>query len=138
MHRIELVILSFLFFSSLFFANNVYAQSTDPDFKVAFTGDTGAGANFKSVLNLIKQEGAQLVLHQDDYGYSASAAQWQTAEESVLGANFPYLGSDGNHENWSDYAPFMKDRVSKMGLNPAIVPTAESNYSLVYKGLKLV
>src|SRR3989338_11360623 len=114
------------------------AQSTDPNFKVAFIGDTGAGNGFQSVLNLIKNEGAQLVLHQGDYGYSATSSTWGAAVNSVLGANFPYLGSDGNHENWGDYAPFMKDRLTKMGLDPNVVPTTKSSYSVAYKGLKMV
>lgn len=133
-----LLFLSFSISFSLVSPAKILAQSTNPNFKVAFIGDTGAGSAFKAVLNLVKQEGAQLILHQGDYGYSSPASAWSAAVNSVVGADFPYLGSDGNHENWSDYAPFMKDRAAKMGLDQNIIPVAESNYSFVYQGLKMV
>lgn len=57
---------------------------------------------------------------------------------NTLGPNFPYIGSDGNHDNWDTdgFATFFKDRLVKMGISsPSTLP---SSYSLVYKGLKIV
>ena len=127
----------------LFFLNAVTiasaSTSTDPNFKVAFIGDSGAGTNFQNVLNLIKQEGAQMVLHQGDFDYSAGPQLWMDKINTTLGSNFPYLGSDGNHDNWDTdgFAAFFKDRLVKMGL-PAPAGVLPPSYSVVYKGLKIV
>lgn len=109
---------------------------TDANFKVAFIGDTEAGADFISVLSLIKNEGAQLVMHQGDMGYSANASQWgSVVNSSAVGPNFPYLMSDGNHDDWASYAPFVQDRLTKMGISTS---ASSGDYSVVYKGLKMV
>ena len=50
--------------------------STNPDFKVAIIGDTGAGSNFQSVLDLIKIEGAQFVIHSGDFDYNEGVSKW--------------------------------------------------------------
>jgi len=114
------------------------ATSTDPNFKVAFIGDSGAGSNFQSVLNLIKSEGAQLVMHQGDFDYSDGPQKWMDMINATLGPNFPYLGSDGNHDNWDSdgYAAFFKDRLVKMGLPPP-AGNLPASYTATYKGLKM-
>ncbi|MBI4674318.1 MAG: hypothetical protein HY741_21965 [Chloroflexi bacterium] len=43
--------------------------TTEPDLKVAFIGDSGNGSEFEQVLELVKAEGADLVLHQGDFDY---------------------------------------------------------------------
>ena len=115
------------------------AQSTDPNFKVAFIGDSSAGNNFQSVLNLIKAEGAQMVLHQGDFDYSAGPQVWMDKINNTLGPDFPYLGSDGNHDIWDTdgYAAFFKDRLTKLGI-PAPGGILPPSYSAVFKGLKMV
>ena len=40
-----------------------------PELRVAFIGDQGLGPNAIAVLELIKDEGAQMVLHQGDFDY---------------------------------------------------------------------
>ena len=145
--RIFLVLLSILFYVftakyliSFYFPKDAQAQtSTDANFKVAFIGDSGGGSNFQSVLNLIKAEGAQIVLHQGDFDYSAGPQQWMDMINNTLGQNFPYFGSDGNHDNWDSdgYATFFKDRMARVGLNPPSGNLSPS-YSITYKGLKVV
>src|SRR3990167_2620783 len=136
----------FLFITAVFnlifltASRSVSAQtSTEPNFKVAFIGDSGAGNGFQSILNLIKAEGAQMVLHQGDFDYSAGPQVWMDKINATLGANFPYLGSDGNHDIWDTdgYGAFFKDRLTKMGLT-APAGNLPTNYSTVYKGLKMV
>ncbi len=112
------------------------SMPTEPNFKVAFIGDSGADQNFKDVLNLIKAEGAQLVLHQGDFAYSAPISDWSSAIDSILGPSFPYFASDGNHDNWNDYMPFFKRRLSAAGLDPNLLNS--DSYSIVFKGLKMV
>ncbi|OGK10754.1 hypothetical protein A2767_06215 [Candidatus Roizmanbacteria bacterium RIFCSPHIGHO2_01_FULL_35_10] len=141
-----------LFFSMsmlFFIIPNVQAQvSTDPNFKVAFIGDAGNGNNATAVLNLIKNEGAQAVLHQGDFDYSYNATAFWGKIDSVLGANFPYFVSVGNHDNtsWAEgcgdpdgcYAKFQKDRLARIGVVPDNPDLNDQLYSAVYKGLKMI
>jgi hypothetical protein len=46
------------------------------NFKIAFIGDQGDGANGRAVLTLIKNEGAALVMHQGDFDYNDDPAAW--------------------------------------------------------------
>src|SRR3989344_8820860 len=138
----KLRFLVFLLTIGLFVSSGVgwaeAATSTDPNFKVAFIGDSGAGSNFQAVLNLIKAEGAQMVLHQGDFDYSDGPQKWMDMINNTLGASYPYLGSDGNHDNWDadGYATFFKNRLQTMGITaPA---TVAPSYGAVYKGLKMV
>ena len=52
-------------------AAGVYAeqQSVPPNFKVAFIGDQDRGPNAVAVLELIKNEETNMVLHQGDFDY---------------------------------------------------------------------
>ncbi len=115
------------------------AIPTGANFKVAFIGDSGAGSHFQSVLNLIKSEGADMVLHQGDFDYSDGPTKWMGMIDNTLGANFPYFGSDGNHDNWDSdgYAAFFKDRMSRVGLTPPSGSLPPS-YAITYNGLKVV
>ncbi len=50
-----------------------------PNLKVAFIGDTGNSDSFQQVLQLIKDEGADIVLHQGDFDYVNDPASWVQA-----------------------------------------------------------
>lgn len=126
-----------------------FAQvATDPNFKVAFIGDTGLGNNFTSVLNLIKTEGAQAVMQQGDFDYAYNPAGWWGRIDSVLGTNFPYFVSVGNHDqlSWNEgcgdpdgcYAKFQKDRLARIGVTPDSPDLNDQLYSVSYKGLRMV
>ncbi|MGI9319470.1 MAG: metallophosphoesterase [bacterium] len=67
---------------------------------VAFIGDQGINNNSRAVLQLIKDEGADLVLHQGDLDYENNPAKWDTFITNVLGVDFPYLASVGNHDRF--------------------------------------
>ena len=47
--------------------------ATNSELKVAFIGDSDDGTEFEAVLTLIKNEGAELVLHQGDFDYAFDA-----------------------------------------------------------------
>jgi hypothetical protein len=82
----------------------IVAQEAPPaNFKIAFIGDQGLGPNAVAVLNLIKLEGAQAVMHSGDLDYVDDPGAWEAQINSVLGANFPYFVSIGNHDElaWS-------------------------------------
>jgi predicted phosphodiesterase len=91
------------------------------NFKVAFIGDQGLNVNSVAVLNLIKNEGAQVVMHQGDFGYSSDTAAWETQINNVLGANFPYFGSIGNHDastfrGPTGYQQLLINRFNRLGI----------------------
>ena len=62
---------------------------TDADFRVAFIGDQGLGPNSIAVLNLIKNENAQMVLHQGDFDYQDDPDAWDKMISNELGDDFP-------------------------------------------------
>ncbi|OGB63624.1 hypothetical protein A2X44_04650 [candidate division CPR3 bacterium GWF2_35_18] len=120
-------------------------RPTQENFKVAFIGDSDAGFNFESVLNLIKNENADMVLHQGDFDNTDSKdpAVFETIINNILGVNFPYFGSVGNHDNndageWNAYANQFLTRMQRLGLTPDFNDLTDQKYSLTYKGLKMV
>jgi hypothetical protein len=94
---------------------------TPVNFKIAFIGDQGAGRGSRAVLNLIKREGANAVLHQGDFDYDDDPAGWDAQINDVLGADFPYFASVGNHDDQSfrganGYQSFLEARMKRLGL----------------------
>jgi hypothetical protein len=73
-------------------------SSTAPNFMVAFIGDQGKDENAFAVMRLIRDEGADMVLHQGDFDYGGDPDLWDDNITSVLGADFPYFASVGNHD----------------------------------------
>ena len=65
---------------------------------VAFIGDQGMSSKARAILQLIKVEGTDLVLHQGDLDYQRKPIAWDIFVTEVLGADFPYLASMGNHD----------------------------------------
>jgi hypothetical protein len=65
---------------------------------IAFIGDQGSGAGARAVLQLIRSEGADLVLHQGDFDYKDDPAAWDRLITAVLGPDFSYFASVGNHD----------------------------------------
>jgi len=120
--------------------------STEPGLKVAFIGDTGTGANFRAVLQLIKREGADLVLVQGDmnYAFLGPGSAWFSVIDSEINASaasaIPYFIAKGNHDvDWAlGYAPGLKTRMATWGIPPENGDPTTTNYSVVYKGLKVV
>ena len=112
---------------------------TDANLRVAFIGDQGLNSNSIAVLNLIKDEGAQMVLHQGDLDYEDDPDAWDKMVSNVLGDDFPYFVSVGNHDvlKWDEYQQKLYDRLEK-------VPDAECigdlgvKSSCIYKGLHFI
>lgn len=109
--------------ASLMNSSILLAQSsqTPVNYKIAFIGDQGSGSNAMAVLNLIKNEGAQAVVHQGDFDYGSNAAGWDNLITSVLGANFPYFASVGNHDKGNyygtnGYQSFLMARMNRLGI----------------------
>ena len=124
-----------------------------PDLKVAFIGDSGYGPRTDRVLELIRQEGAHLVLHQGDLGYDEgnleAPVNWHSGIERILdaaveGGRFPYLYSVGNHDvrHWRQrtppgYSRILQERVEG---TPGLECTGDLGVksSCTYQGLFMV
>ena len=89
---------------------------TPPGFKVAFIGDQGLGASPRAVLDLIRLEGADMVLHQGDFDYAGDPAAWDSQINDALGVSFPYFASPGNHDTgaWGGYQQKLVERLSRI------------------------
>jgi hypothetical protein len=105
-----------------FCAGPVSAQELPPPgFKVAFIGDQSLGPDAVAVLNLVKLEGAQAVLHSGDLDYADNPAAWEAQVNSVLGADFPYFVTIGNHDElkWAvpgGYQQLVEGRFARLGI----------------------
>jgi hypothetical protein len=108
----------------------------DTEFRVAFIGDQGLGPDAITVLNLIKDEGAQIVLHQGDFDYVDNPDAWDKQISDVLGSDFPYFASIGNWDvdELKGYQEKLYDRLKK---NPDAVCNGDLGVksSCSYKGL---
>ena len=132
-----------------FAANSQTPDSIPPqNYKVAFIGDTGYGNNFDAVLNLIKSEGAAMVLHQGDFDYSGDPAGFFAKIDAVLGSDLPYLLSVGNHDTgeWPStcgvpggcYTDFLKANMAVNGIVPDDPDLDDEKYAVSYQGLRMV
>lgn len=92
-------------------------KTTTPiNFTVAFIADQGLNNNSKAVLQLIKDENADMVLHQGDFDYKDNPDAWDQQINDVLGMNFPYFASIGNHDvaAWDDYRQKLQARLDRI------------------------
>ncbi|NNG45987.1 MAG: hypothetical protein HKM86_02585 [Deltaproteobacteria bacterium] len=113
----------FSLFVAIALPSPIWAQGDIPpaNFTIAFIGDQGLGANAEAVLNLIKNEGADAVLHQGDFDYVDNPAGWDGQINSVLGPDFPYFASVGNHDEArfygsGGYQEFLEARMTRLGI----------------------
>jgi hypothetical protein len=92
-----------------------------PGWKVAFIGDQGLGADAESVLALILDEGADMVIHAGDFDYDDDPAAWEAQINAVLGPDFPYFACIGNHDENEFYAAggyqdLLEARMGRLGV----------------------
>lgn len=100
-------------------AIEVYAPppgSTPPNFKVAFIGDQDDGSGAMNVLRLIRDEGTDMVIHLGDFDYSSDPDGWDNLITSVLGFDYPYFATIGNHDTgeWSTYQQKLEERLARV------------------------
>ena len=121
---IVVIAAALVFFPGFGGTNSSLAQApgeTWPNLKVAFIGDQGVNVNAEAVLNLILSEGADMVLHQGDFGYGNEsdpqrAIDWDNQINTTLGEDFPYFGSVGNHDlaSWPVYQQLLQERLDRV------------------------
>ena len=98
------------------FVESGSANEMLPNFTVAFLGDQGIGGNSEKVLELVKSEGSQMVLHQGDFDYHDDPEAWDNQISRVLGDDFPYFASVGNHDiaAWPGYQKKLQERLERV------------------------
>lgn len=101
--------------AEIFHAKNP-SQIPTPNFKVAFIADQGMGDWSVKVLELIKKEGTNMVLHQGDFDYNDDPEGWDNQINNVLGKDFPYFASIGNHDvnAWQKYQQKLLERLDRI------------------------
>jgi Calcineurin-like phosphoesterase len=116
-------------------------NQTPPNFKIAFIGDQGLGPDAVAVLNLVKSEGAEAVLHSGDLEYTDNPLAWEAQVNSVLGPDFPYFVTIGNHDEaaWkgpNGYQQKVVNRFNRLGISWTGDLGVQSTFH--YKGLFFV
>ncbi len=114
---------------------------TPDNFMVAFIGDQGPKAAALAVLELIKNEGTDAVVHSGDFDYKHNPADWEARINAILGADFPYFACVGNHDKGEfygagGYQEFMKARMKRLGLTWEGDLSVKSSF--VFKGIFFV
>jgi len=97
------------------------SAETPDNYMVAFIGDQGLGEDAQAVLQLIKNEGADAVVHSGDFEYQDNPAAWEAQINAILGPDFPYFASVGNHDEnrfygSAGYQEFMASRMNRLGI----------------------
>lgn len=117
-------------------------DSTPPNTKVAFIGDQGDRSAAAAVLRLIRDENPDMVLHQGDFDYDDDPEKWDATLTSMLGADFPYFASVGNHDEDQFYGSggYQEKLAQRLGRIPGATCTGDLGVKSAcrYKGLFFV
>lgn len=121
MSRLAAGVVVLLFVVSSTGRSTTVADATPANLKIAFIGDQGLGDDAIAVLNLIKAERAQAVVHVGDFDYNDNPASWDAQINDVLGVNFPYFATMGNHDEaaWdgpNGYQQYLMNRLRRLGI----------------------
>jgi hypothetical protein len=120
---------------------------------VAFIADQGwepkgSADGPRAVLELIRDEGAALVLHQGDLDYLDDPALWIDQIDDVLGPTVPYLASPGNHDTGSGicdcnpwygpdgYGAVLEQRAERLGISWTGIYGEAS--SILFSGIRIL
>ena len=100
----------------------VFTIETPINFKIAFLADSDIGTNADAVLDLVKNEGANVVVHPGDLNYAEVPQSFEDNINGILGTNFPYFYCVGNHDDFvwngaSGYQSFLESRFQNIGIS---------------------
>eukprot|EP00735_Rhodelphis_limneticus_P004893 TRINITY_DN1654_c0_g1::TRINITY_DN1654_c0_g1_i2::g.17686::m.17686 TRINITY_DN1654_c0_g1::TRINITY_DN1654_c0_g1_i2::g.17686 ORF type:complete len:553 (+),score=203.65,Metallophos/PF00149.23/0.00074 TRINITY_DN1654_c0_g1_i2:35-1660(+) len=117
--------------------------------KGAFFGDQGLGSEPAAVLNMVKNWGAEFIVHMGDFDYKSDPSAWMEQLNDILGPDYPYFAAIGNHDimRWGDriirgdgYSSMIQNRLdSQMTKNGDIQCSGEYGVKSTcnYKGILL-
>ncbi len=106
--------------------------------KIAIIGDQSHSDNAKKLLQMIKNEGAELLIINGDFNYGSDIDRWQEMHDSILGTNFPIVAVAGNHDlhYWDQYESIIQEWESRGGLHCYGDTGIETTCN--YKGITIV
>ncbi|MBI2096469.1 MAG: metallophosphoesterase [Candidatus Taylorbacteria bacterium] len=95
---------------------SVRVTATAPNLKIAIFGDQGLNDNTKAVLKLVRDEGAEAIIHTGDLDYIDSPDLWDKITTEILGADFPLFVALGNHElkKFAEYETKVRERLERV------------------------
>ena len=106
--------------------------------RVAFIGDQGSGSGARDVLEMIKTR-ADMVMHQGDFDYGGDPDGWDGLITDVLGSDYPYFASVGNHDtgDWSGSGGYQAKLQARLDRIPDASCSGELGVksACTYKGL---
>lgn len=108
--------------------------------KVAFIGDSGNGSAFGKVLDLVKAEQVDGVVHNGDFDYGLDPDGFFATVDGKLGASFPYFASVGNHDApaWDSYAPYVTAHAQAAGVAFDDANLLDEKFAFMWKGIHFV
>lgn len=120
----------------------------EPGTKLAFVGDTGMGTDYKKVLELIKQEDADAIVHLGDFDYARNPQGFNNVINGVFGEDYPYLVVSGNHDKpiWNPncnndkgcYSEIFAERYETAGIPISLEMLVSETYQLDFQGIQLL
>jgi hypothetical protein len=118
---------------------NANGNSTEPNLKVAFVGDQGAGTKARAVYKVILDEGAALAVVLGDFDYKDDPNLWESDIDAVLGPDYPLFGLVGNHDKvaWSGYKEKLTKRLSKIS-DASCEGSIGEQHNCTFRGLRLI
>jgi hypothetical protein len=130
------LLIALVFPSSTSLGEDSDKNSVPPGFKIAFIGDQGSGSGAKAVLELIRDEKADMVLHQGDFDYQDSPDIWMNQIDDILGSTFPYFASVGNHDvvAWAGYKVKLQSHLNQIE-GASCTGDLGVNSACTYKGI---
>ncbi len=107
--------------SAVAWAEDDAGVETPVDFKVAFLGDLGTDKFSIRLLEMIKAEGTDMVLHLGDIDYADDPAGHSRTVDRIFGLDFPYIALIGNHDElmWygkGGYKELQEERLRRIGI----------------------
>lgn len=120
---------------------NKDAASRSRTVKIGFVGDTGAGSNALDTFRMLKDNGAELIVHLGDLDYKDNPGLMEDVLDNALGTKFPVLYIIGNHDinNWTEYLSLYKARIERSTSRDSIY--CEGNLGVsgycVFKGVHI-
>eukprot|EP00736_Rhodelphis_marinus_P013118 Rmarinus@m.29862 len=103
-------------------------QEVPPNTKGAFFGDGGNSEKTESVLSMVKDWGAEFIVHSGDFDYDSNPQSWIDMLDRNLGPDFPYFATIGNHD-MRMWDPFVKE---EPGYEELLAERIERNNGVLY------